>query len=69
MKNVILAEFPMIDYTLIARVTDNAKVYEFVCAWHYDENSKSWGQGHYFKTLVTAYCFIQAKLKQQDVED
>lgn len=61
MKNVILAEFPMIDYTLIARVTDNAKVYEFVCAWHYDENSKSWGSRSLLQNFSHCLLFYTGK--------
>ena len=62
MRTIVLAEFPMIDYVLLARVNDKDEVYEFVCAYHYDKSDKTWGQGHYFQTLVTAYCYIQAVL-------
>lgn len=43
MRTIVLAEFPMIDYVLLARVNDKDEVYEFVCAYHYDKSDKTWG--------------------------
>lgn len=58
MRNIILKRFEDKDYVLIARVKEDDTVYEYVAAWHYDQSSKSWGQGHYFSDLQSALDYI-----------
>lgn len=58
MRLIVLMEMPEINYTLIARVKSNDEVYEYVCAWCYDSESKTWGQGHYFSELTEAMKYL-----------
>ena len=61
MKTVVLSEYPACNYTLLARINDRDEVHEFVAAFMYDKDSKTWGQGHYFSTLESAYGYIAEK--------
>ena len=51
MRNILLAEYPQINYAVLARVNEKDEVHEFVCAYAYDKTTNTWGQGHYFSTL------------------
>lgn len=64
MANKVLKLFPEIDYALVERTNEKGEVYEWVCAWAYDEETNSWGQGHYFFDLKDAYEYIQDKLDE-----
>lgn len=64
MANKVLKLYPEIDYALIERTNEKGEVYEWVCAWAYDEETNSWGQGHYFFDLNDAYKYIQDKLDE-----
>ena len=55
---VLVATFPEIDYVLIYRSTSN----DWIAAWAYDSESKTWGQGHYYDTISEAMRFIQSKI-------
>ena len=69
MKHIVLWELENISYTLVARVSDSDEVFEYVCAYGYDKTTKTWTQGHYFKTLVTAYNYMVALLNEFNSED
>ncbi len=58
MNFTVLEKYPEIDYVLVYRPEAYDK---FVAAWHYDEETGSWGQGHYFQTLRGAMQYIEDK--------
>lgn len=77
LKNLVLADgpvddfivvdrFPEIDYVLIYR---NAKYEPWVAAWNYNEERKSWGQGHYFADLCAAVQHIMDKLMEKEGDE
>ena len=55
--NIIVAEFPEIDYVLIHRNRN-----DWVAAWKYDKETETWGQGHYFDDFLKAVRWIQNKI-------
>ena len=61
-KITVLQTFPEIDYALLIR---EAKYEPFVAAWAWDEKTVSWGQGHYFSSLINACLYIQQKLAEK----
>lgn len=63
---IVVDRFPEIDYVLIYR---NAKYEPWVAAWNYNDERKSWGQGHYFKNLVGAMGCITALLREKEQEN
>lgn len=64
MKNILLQKYPSIDYALIVRVREDGTVKEFVAAWCYDDETKSWSQGHYFIDLDGAMEYINGLLEE-----
>lgn len=64
MANKVLKLYPEIDYALIERTNEKGEVYEWVCAWAYDEDTKEWGQGHYFFDLNDAKAYIKDKIDE-----
>lgn len=64
-KNIILQNYPSIDYVLIARVREDETVKEFVAAWGYDDKTKSWSQGHYFVDLYEAMEYIKKLITEK----
>lgn len=57
-ENILLELYPEIDYALVYR----PEAYEkFVAAWHYNEETSKWGQGHYFYSLRDAVNYINEK--------
>ena len=61
-KITVLQKFPEIDYALIVR---ESKYEPFVAAWAWDEKTVSWGQGHYFSSIINACLYIQQKLAEK----
>ena len=53
--NLIVAEFPEIDYVLVRR---NTNFQSWVAAWGYNEEKQCWSQGHYFCTIEEAMRYI-----------
>lgn len=68
MKNILLKKYPSIDYALIARVREDETVKEFVATWGYDDETKSWSQGHYFLHLNEAMDYIDGLLEERKQE-
>lgn len=60
MRNIVLKEYPELDYVLIARVREDNRVHEYVCAWAYEKDG-TWGQGHYFSELEDAFAYMEEK--------
>lgn len=65
MKNILLKKYPSIDYALLARVREDGTVKEFVAAWGYDDETKSWSQGHYFVDLDGAMEYINGIIEER----
>ena len=64
MEHIVLARYPQIDYVLVKRTSE--KAYQpYVAAWCYNEERKSWGQGHYFCTEEDAREYIQYKYEER----
>lgn len=60
-ENILLELYPEIDYALVYR----PEAYEkFVAAWHYNEETGKWGQGHYFYSLRDAVNYINEKYEK-----
>lgn len=57
-NNIVIAEFPNINYTLIYRGANG----EWVAAYGYDKTDGSWAQGHYFEDITKAVRWIQNKI-------
>ena len=55
---ILVAEFPKVDYVLIYRSTTD----DWIAAYHYDSETKSWAQGHYFEKIEDAMRWIQNKI-------
>lgn len=68
MKNILLKKYPSIDYALIARVREDETVKEFIAAWGYNDETKSWSQGHYFTHLNDAMDYIDDLIKEKQKE-
>lgn len=60
---IVIDKFPEIDYVLLYR---NTKYEPWVAAWKYNDERKSWGQGHYFENLVYAMSYIMDLLKEKE---
>lgn len=60
--NEVLETYPEIDYVIIWRHNEVSHFQEFVAAWHYDNATGTWGQGHYFYELLGATEYIEEKL-------
>lgn len=61
MEIIVLGRYPEINYALVAKMKKDNTVKEFVCAYGYMEETKTWGQGHYFIKIEDAVEFIQSK--------
>ena len=65
------------DYTLVVRfyedtLTKTAPTImfkEFCVAYHYDPESDTWAQGHYFSDIDGAYAFLQKIKKEEEDRD
>lgn len=66
MKNILLQKYPSIDYALLARVRKDDTVHEYVAAWGYNDETKSWSQGHYFVDLDGAMEYINGLIKEKE---
>lgn len=58
--NEVIEQYPEIDYVLIWRHNSEGWQ-EFVAAWHFDEETGTWGQGHYFNSARSAVNYINSK--------
>ena len=58
MRNILLKEYPDLDYALVARVREDNTIHEYVCAWNYEKDG-TWGQGHYFNLLDDAIEYMK----------
>lgn len=73
MRNLTMKELG--DYTLLARVTEDNKIYEYVVAWCYNYATDSWAQGHYFRDVADAMQYMVYKkadlisIRKKFVED
>ena len=52
-NHVVLATFPEVNYAVL--FLSGAKHQQFVAAYGYDPESRSWSQGHYFDNPVDAW--------------
>lgn len=64
--NIILATYPEINYTLIAKCDNDGHCIEIICAYQYDKSSDSWNQGHCYESLDLAIDYIRDKLKKHN---
>lgn len=62
MKKVVL-RVPEIDYVLIHWPENDFT--PWVAAWAYNDERKSWGQGHYFCTKESALEYLAATYKER----
>lgn len=49
------------DYTLLIRLDEDdkpVKCQPYVVAWHYEPESQTWAQGHYFDEIKDAVAFL-----------
>ena len=59
--NLIIATNEEKNYTLLMRFDEDEKPVKcqpYVVAWHYDSDSDSWAQGHYFDDIKSAVDFL-----------
>lgn len=59
--NIIMAEFPEINYALIYRPTD---CNPWVAAYGLDKENNCWAQGHYYNSAIMAMRHIDGRLRK-----
>lgn len=64
MMHIIIGKYSDIDY-IIAYLPQNTFT-PFVAAWGYNTETKSWGQGHYFRTIDDAVDYVRYKRERRN---